>query len=83
MLGIRTVEFQFGFQRDAVGQTSVQAFIYRVAWRVDEMNTLNSPSLRRFSGVVSSWKKSLKDFSCTSKKSGYSRRVLEDANEIR
>ena len=37
MLGIRTVEFQFGFQRDAVGQTSVQAFIYRVAWRVDEI----------------------------------------------
>ena len=96
MLRICAVELQLCLQRHAVCQPSVETFVDRVAGRVDEVvyefeyeivsgigNTLNSPSLRRFSGVVSSWKKSLKDFSCTSKKSGYSRRVLEDANEIR
>ena len=35
-------------------------------------NTLYSPSFLRFSGGVSSCKKSLNDFNCTSRKSGYS-----------
>src|ERR1700723_322439 len=40
------------------------------------LNTLNKPSILRLSGVVSSWKNSLKDWICTSRRSGVSARCL-------
>ena len=40
------------------------------------LNTLNKPSILRLSGVVSSWKNSLKDWICTSSRSGVSARCL-------
>src|SRR5580658_4106820 len=40
------------------------------------LNTLNKPSMLRLSGVVSSWKNSLKDWICTSRRSGVSARCL-------
>src|SRR5882762_6468596 len=40
------------------------------------LNTLNKPSILRLSGVVSNWKNSLKDWICTSRRSGVSARCL-------
>src|SRR5437763_13627716 len=40
------------------------------------LNTLNKPSIFRLSGVVSNWKNSLKDWICTSSRSGVSARCL-------
>src|SRR5580698_4366807 len=40
------------------------------------LNTLNKPSIFRLSGVVSNWKNSLKDWICTSRRSGVSARCL-------
>src|ERR1700727_1902098 len=40
------------------------------------LNTLNKPSMLRLSGVVSNWKNSLKDWICTSRRSGVSARCL-------
>src|ERR1700744_2491974 len=40
------------------------------------LNTLNKPSMFRLSGVVSNWKNSLKDWICTSRRSGVSARCL-------
>jgi hypothetical protein len=40
------------------------------------LNTLNNPSILRLSGVVSNWKNSLKDWICTSNKSGASAKFL-------
>src|ERR1700683_3788819 len=40
------------------------------------LNTLNKPSILRLSGVVSNWKNSLKDWICTSRRSGVSARGL-------
>src|SRR5688572_30428346 len=40
------------------------------------LNTLNNPSIFLLSGVVSNWKNSLKDWICTSNKSGASAKFL-------
>src|ERR1043165_3240558 len=40
------------------------------------LNTRNKPSMLRLSGVVSNWKNSLKDWICTSRRSGVSARCL-------
>src|SRR5215469_1043575 len=40
------------------------------------LKTLNKPSILRLSGVVSNWKNSLKDWICTSRRSGVSARCL-------
>src|ERR1700748_3422293 len=40
------------------------------------LKTLNKPSIFRLSGVVSNWKNSLKDWICTSRRSGVSARCL-------
>ena len=59
----------------------MKLFLASVMGKFSE-KTLNSPSFFLLSGLVSSWKKSLKDCNWISRKSGYSNGFLMDAKFI-
>jgi len=37
MIRVGTIEFQFGFKRDAVSEASLDAFSNRIPWRIDKI----------------------------------------------
>jgi hypothetical protein len=37
MFGVGAVQFEFGFQRNTIGQAALNAFFYTITWRVNEV----------------------------------------------
>ena len=54
VIGIRTIEFEFGLQRNAIGKSFDEAFFYSVSWRINCLVLCDCKIYTVFIGYASS-----------------------------